>query len=206
MSESNERLQVLTMIDQGVISAEEGHTLLQAMAGEQDKASEIPEAPPTESPQIPDLDEIEHWKQAHLWVWHTALWMGIGITILGAGLMYWAWRSSGFGVWFALAWLPFLLGVLVLLLAWGSQQSPWLHIRIQQIPGKTPEKIVISLPVPVRLTAWALRTFGHRIPNLEGVSLEAAILALRDSVKDETPFFVDVNEGEDGARVQVFIA
>lgn len=205
MSVSSERLEVLTMIDQGVISAEEGHALLQVMAGEQDEAPEIPETPPTESPQIPDLDEIEAWKQSHLWIWQIALWTGIGITTLSAGLMYWAWRASGFGVWFALTWLPFLLGVLVLILAWGSQRSPWLHVHIQQKPGETPEKVVISLPVPVRLTAWALRTFGHHIPNMDGVSLEAAILALRDSVQDETPFFVDVNEVEDGARVQVFI-
>ncbi len=206
VAESNERLQVLKMIDQGIISAEEGHSLLQAMVGEQDEAQGILETPQKESPQIPGLDEIEQWKQDHPWIWQIPLWMGIGITMLSTGLMYLAWRTSGFGVWFAFTWLPFLLGVMVLILAWGSQQSPWLHVRIQQKPGETPEKIAISLPVPVRLTTWALRAFGHRLPDMEGVNLDAVILALNDSTRDETPFFVDVNDDDDGTRVQVIIA
>jgi hypothetical protein len=40
---------------------------------------------------------------------------------------------------------------------------------------------------------------------MEGTNLDEMILALRDVAKDGTPFFVDVNEGEDGEHVQVFI-
>jgi len=152
-------------------------------------------------PTPPSSEEIQKWKR---W-WMIPLWIGSGITVIGGLLMFWAYSAGGLGFWFACAWFPFLLGVAVLALAWGSRTSPWLHVRIHQAPGQTPQKIAISLPIPVRLTAWGLRTFGHHIPNMEGTNLDEVILALKDVSKDSTPLFVDVNEGQDGERVQVFI-
>jgi len=154
-----------------------------------------------DEPSPPGVDEINKWKR---W-WVVPLWIGTGITVIGGALMYWAFRASGFGFWFACAWFPFLLGVAVLALAWGSRTSPWLHVRVQQAPGERPQKIAISFPIPIRLTVWGLRTFGHYIPQMGDTSLDEVILALKDVAKDGTPFFVDVDEGEDGERVQVFI-
>lgn len=89
-------------------------------------------------------------------------------------------------------------------LAWASRTAPWLHVRVHQRPGETPQKIAISFPLPIRLAGWGLRTFGHYIPNMEGVDLEGVMKAIDESAKDGTPFFVDVDD-EDGERVQVFI-
>ena len=155
--------------------------------------------PPEPAP--PDGEEIKKWKR---W-WVIPLWIGAGITVIGGSLMYWAFSANGFGFWFACTWFPFLLGVALLGLAWSSRTAPWLHVRVHQSPGKTPKKIAISFPIPIRLTAWGLRVFGHHIPHMEGTNLDEVILALKDVSKDETPLFVDVNEGEDGERVQVFI-
>ena len=158
MSPSTERLKILEMIDQGVISAEEGFNLLQALEGEQESPPGISETPPRESspddpPLVPDHQDIDRWKR----FWFIPLWIGVGITTISTGLMYWAWRASGFGIWFACTWVPFLLGVMVLALAWGSQTSPWLHVRVQQKSGESPEKIAISFPIPIRISAWVLR-------------------------------------------------
>jgi hypothetical protein len=155
--------------------------------------------PPDPAP--PDADEINKWKR---W-WVIPFWIGAGITVIGGLLMYWAYSASGFGFWFACAWFPFLLGVAALALGWSSRTTPWLHVRVHQAPGETPQKIAISFPIPIRLTAWGLRTFGHRIPHMEGTSLDEVILALKDVAKDGTPLYVDVNEGENGEHVQVFI-
>jgi hypothetical protein len=160
---------------------------------------EVEIVPP--GPEPPSTEEIDKWKR---W-WVIPLWVGAGITAIGGGLMYWAFRASGFGFWFACAWFPFLLGVILLALAWSSRTSPWLHVRVHQAPGKSPKKIAISFPIPVRLTVWGLKLFGHHIPHLENTSLDEVILALKDVSTDETPLFVDVNEGDDGERVQVFI-
>jgi hypothetical protein len=148
----------------------------------------------------PDPDEIKKWKR---W-WVIPMWVGVGITVIGGALMYSAYVNNGFGFWFACAWFPFMLGVLFMALAWGSRTTPWLHVRIQQRPGQSPQKIAISFPLPIRLAGWGLRTFGHSIPNMEGMDLENVLVALNESAKDGTPFFVDVDD-EDGERVQIFI-
>ena len=152
-------------------------------------------------PASPDPDDMNKWKR---W-WVIPFWIGAGITVIGGLLMYWAFSATGFGFWFACAWFPFLLGVAVLALAWSSRTTPWLHVRVHQAPGETPRKIAISFPIPIRLTAWGLRTFGRYIPHMEGTSLDEVILALKDVAKDGTPLSVDVNEGENGEHVQVFI-
>jgi hypothetical protein len=152
-------------------------------------------------PEPPSADEINKWKR---W-WVVPLWAGAAITVIGGLLMFWAFQAGGFGFWFACAWFPFLLGVACLALAWSSRTSPWLHVRVHQAPGERPQKIAISFPIPVRLTVWGLKTFGHFIPQMGDTSLDEVILALKDVAQDGTPLFVDVNEGEDGERVQVFI-
>ena len=229
MPSESERTKILDMIEGGIITAEEGLRLLQVLddsaaestsavesasaaeprstSGEGpeseaargwDAAEVIDHAPP---PAPPDPAEIRKWKR---W-WVVPLWIGAGITVIGGLLMYWAFSASGFGFWFACAWFPFLLGVAVLALAWGSRTSPWLHVRVHQKPGEKPEKIAISFPIPIRLTAWGLRTFGHHLPNMDATGLDEIILALGDTADAATPFFVDVDEGEGGERVQVFI-
>jgi hypothetical protein len=234
MPTESERKKILEMIEQGVISAQDGVKLLDALDGESEVstlpeieaspevaqptvnfADEIPDdfgdAPeevlepdavyhPEPLPQPPDTDEINKWKR---W-WVIPMWMGVGITVIGGALMYAAFARSGVGFWFACAWFPFMLGVLVMALAWASRTAPWLHVRVHQRPGETPQKIAISFPLPIRLAGWGLRTFGHYIPNMEGVDLEGVMNAIDESAKDGTPFFVDVDD-EDGERVQVFI-
>jgi hypothetical protein len=148
----------------------------------------------------PDSEEIRKWKR---W-WVIPMWVGVGITVIGGALMYTTFAANGLGFWFACAWFPFLLGVLVMALAWGSRTAPWLHVRIHQRPGETPQKIAISFPLPTRIAGWGLRTFGHYIPNMDSVNLDGVMKAIDESTKDGTPFFVDVDD-EDGERVQVFI-
>ena len=136
--------------------------------------------------------------------WWIPMWVGVGITIASALLMYGSWNSSGFGFWFACAWFPLALGVMVMALAWASRTARWLHVRVHQKAGQKPERIAISLPIPLRLTAWFLRVFGKNIPGMGETSLDEVIMAL-DSTSPDAPFYVEVNEGDDGERVEVYI-
>ena len=238
MSEKNERLQILEMIDNGTISTDEGARLLQALSGvprngesrprssdephlldpetpfEQSSASPIPkdqssreqhfdegnEPEVLETPFAPsDADKWRRW-------WTIPLWIGVGITIVGGVLMYAAMQATGTSsFWFACAWLPFLLGIAVIVLAWSSRNVRWIHIRVRQSPGERPQTIALSFPIPIRLTAWILRHFGHHIPNMEHTGLDEIILALGDKTSPETPFYVEVDEGEDGEKVEIYI-
>lgn len=223
-----ERTKILEMIESGTISAEDGLSLLNALdestvmdhsvlieqesteesvssLGETNKDDEsygnIENEDDNTSKSTVPADDIQRWKR---W-WVIPLWIGAGITVLGALLMYWAFQSNGIGFWFACAWFPFLIGVVLLAFAWNSRTSPWIHIRVDQKSGKSPQRIAFSLPIPIRLTVWGLRLFGHHIPHMQGVNLDEVILALQDVADDETPLLVDVEDDDDGDHVRVFI-
>ena len=93
---------------------------------------------------------------------------------------------------------------LVIVTSWFSRTARWLHIRVNTGEDDWPRRIAISLPLPIRLTAWGMRVFGHYIPGIEGMPIDEAILALKDSATPETPFYVEVDE-PGGERVQVYI-
>jgi hypothetical protein len=160
------------------------------------------EKPPQAAEVTPDpfRDRAQAWRR---WWWFP-LWGGVGITLVGALLMYLAWDRSGFGFWFACTWFPFLFGVFVMALSWASRTARWLHVRIHRQPGDGPRNIAISFPLPLRLAAWFVRTFNVRVPKLERTSLDELILALEHTTPD-APFFVEVQDDDDGERVEVYI-
>lgn len=201
MSSREERIMILNMIEAGTISSEEGLQLL-ANLEEPGSAQEQNLLQPEDSPAPShDPDDLARWKK---W-WVIPLWIGVAITLLGSALMYGAYTAGGLSVWFFLSWLPFLLGVGTIALAWRSQTSPWLHLRIQQAPGEKPERIALSLPLPIHFTAWLLRTFGGWIPDLDSSGLDEVILALGESADQDHPLSIMVNEGDDGEQVQIYI-
>jgi len=209
MAEDAERMQILQMIEEGRISAAEGLRLLDALkqtAGpevEPDAASAGATGGGQEQPSAPDPG-LERWRR---W-WVVPMSVGIGIVSISALLMYGAYRSGGFGFWFACATTPFLLGVLLMALAGFSQSARWIHIRVRRGDrdrGDGPRNIAISFPLPIRFTAWALRTFGRFIPNLEKTGVDELVMALAEHTSAEKPFFVDVDNGEGGEKVQVYI-
>lgn len=227
MSSRDERLQILEMIDSGVISAQEGARLLQSLEGvlDQDEVGEgtFVDEQSLETSALDQIDNsappprdafgehsqtkqefdahIEKWRR---W-WMIPLWVGVGILIIGGLLMLWAYQVSGFSFWFGCAWVPFLLGLGVIILAWSTRTSRWLHLRVQQKPGERPQTIALSFPIPIRLTAWLLRMFRNKIPGLGKSGIDELVLAMGSSTNPETPFFIEVDEGEDGERVQIYI-
>jgi hypothetical protein len=213
MTEQNERLEILDMIQRGTINPEEGMKLIKAIdesdeilneeylaakaeleGSSEDSASEHSFADPF--PENP-----EDWRK---W-WIIPFGIGAGITALGAGLMYWAWSAKGYGIGFFLAWIPFFIGISILVLGWNSQTGPWLHVLIKQKPGESPEMIRISLPLPIHFTAWILRTFGEYIPGLKDSGLDEIILALGDKTKQDAPLSIDVQDDENGEQVRIYI-
>ena len=224
MTYESERLQILEMIERGVITAAEGVRLLSALTGnlpeispetafpDADAAGFTAAAEPAPQPAYeepapetekapPDLGaSARKWQR---W-WWVPLWVGVGITVISGGLMFLAYLRSGFGFWFACTWFPFLFGVAIMALAWASRTARWLHVRVHQAENERPRNIAISLPLPIRFTAWLVRIFRPHIPNVEGVNIDEMILALEKTSPD-SPMYVQVNEGEDGERVEVYI-
>jgi hypothetical protein len=213
MSNEAERMHILQMIEDGKITAADGLRLLNALSGvtaegggaeprgEALSASAPPALPKAEpSPPMPEMGKWRQW-------WLIPLWIGLGMTVFGGLLMYWAYSAGGFTFWFFCASLPFMLGVIVAALASASRTARWIHIRVNtgHASQEWPRKISLSFPLPIRLTAWFLRVFGQFIPDLKKTGVDELIMALEDTTSPENPLFVDVHEGEGGERVQVYI-
>ena len=132
--------------------------------------------------------------------------MGIVITFFGALLLYWAYSAAhGLSVWFFCASPPFAFGVLLMALAAASRTAKWIHVRVNNTKGDEPRRVAISFPLPIGPAAWFLRTFRGYIPKLKDTAVDELILALGETTSADNPLYVEVDEGENGEQVQVYI-
>ena len=217
-----ERMRILEMVEQGAISSTEAIKLLESLTGpdHEHPAPDIDEMLPEEAfpttPPLPELDtnveaadspvpqsdpNLEAWRQ---W-WRIPLAIGAAIVLVSGVLLYVAFQNVGYGFWFFCTWVPLILGIVVMALAWYSRTARWLHLRIYQGSGEWPQRIALSFPLPIRISAWGLRKFGRWIPQLEDTSIDELLIALDQNTSTDQPFYVEVEDDEDGDRVQVFI-
>ena len=135
----------------------------------------------------------------HFWLY--PLWAGVAIIVLGAVLLYAVYSASA-SVWLSLCgWPVFALGVLVTATAWWLRTARWVHVRVT---GK--ENVTISLPLPLKLTAWVVKVARPFVPQFKDTGVDEVILGLGDTLsKDGQPIYVDVNDDESGEHVQVYI-
>ena len=68
-----------------------------------------------------------------------------------------------------------------------------------------PARILLGFPLPLKLTAWFLRTFGPMIPDLQKTNVDEVIQVIETGFAGKEPLIVNVDEGADGERAQVYI-
>lgn len=201
----DERQQILKMVEDGKITAEEGLKLMQALA--QDTAIEESVTVETisggEAASAAESDpEFDRKLDRFRRLWIIPLVAGILITVAGAYWMYTSLQSSGLGFWFYCAWLPFLLGVAVIALGFDSRTSRWIYVDVHQKPGDSPERIVVTFPLsPV---TWLVSLVRNYIPAEQKGAADSILNAIFRSTKSSEPMFVDVHD-DDGEHIQVYI-
>ena len=210
-----ERNQVLKMIEEGKITPEQGLQLMQALdqQGPDVEPTPVPViAPVTEesqnssSTQAPVSDlHFERHKATARRLWQIPLWAGIFITVLSALGMFAIMRGPGMNFWFYFLMLPLLLGVALTGLAAGSRAARWIYVDVHQQPDEHPQHIFMGFPLPLKLTAWFLRTFGSMIPDLQRTNVDEIIQVIESGFNDSEPLVVHLDEGNGGERVQVYI-
>lgn len=155
---------------------------------------DVPQAEAS-APRFP-TEKYRNW-------WQIPLWIGVGVTVISAMLMYSAFQSAPWGFWFACTWFPFALGVGIVALAFAARVAPWLHVRVRQKSGERPRNIAISLPLPLGLLRFVMRLVKGRVHGPAGMNYDEVIEALGKTSPD-APLYVEANE-EDGAHVEVYI-
>jgi len=204
-----ERSKILQMIDEGKITPEEGLRLMQVLKQEPVE-TEIPveENEPQSPPPPPGTDhatspELEKTVKTARSLWMIPTGLGVAILILGAWVIMRNLQASGANAWFFCLGLPlFVLGILVTIWGASARTSRWLFVSVKQQPGDFPRHILIGFPLPLKLTSWFFRTFGHRIKEIGNAPVDLVVDALAQT---SSPLVVNVDEGESGEKVQVFI-
>ena len=149
--------------------------------------------------------QIERLKATARQLWQIPLWAGIFITVLSALGMYVILRGPGMNFWFFFLLLPLLLGVALTALSAGSQAARWICVDVHQRHGEYPHHIFLGFPLPLKLTAWFLRTFGPMIPDLQRTNVDEIIQVIESGFSGKEPLIVHVDEGDGGERIQVYI-
>jgi uncharacterized integral membrane protein len=203
---SEERKKILQMVADGKISAEEAATLMRAL--EESTEGEI-EVLGTESGfgfERSDAPEFEHVRKRAMRFSSAFLWIGIIFTVLSAWVMFAIQQNAGINFWFYCLGMPLFLGILLTVLGAGSRTSRWLYVNVDRSQAEDwPRNITIAFPLPLGLVGWFLKNFGSHIQGLKKTSVDDVINAIAMAKSITEPLIINVDDSDDGERVQVFI-
>jgi hypothetical protein len=188
-----ERLQILKMVQEGRIGADEAAQLLAALDCPPPEAVDAPLGVERERPARPQ----DHW--ARFWIY--PMMVGGAVLILGLLVVTLAYTTGAAAFWLLCGWLPLILGLVVVLLALWSRRATWMHLRISE---EGQRKMALSFPLPLTLAAWGLRVAQPFVPQLAETGADDVIIALRDTARQGEPLFIDVQDDEKGERVELY--
>ena len=194
----SERLEILKMVETGQIDAKDAALLLSALKESQpvEEDAETPVEAPSLEREPPEPMGVR-WTR----FWIYPLMAGGTMLLLGALVVGVVSLTGGAWGWLLCGWPLLLLGLLVFGLALWSRSATWMHLRISE-QGK--RKMALSFPVPLGLAAWAVRIAQPFVPQLRDTGVDEVILAVRDSSSRGEPLFIDVQDDEDGERVELY--
>ncbi len=207
---SEERKKILQMVEEGKISAEEAARLMQTLDVDSAEAEvEVFQSEPDPGFGGGDVhaQEFDQVKARARQFALIPLWTGVVIAVLSAWGIYSVQQSAGMNFWFFCLIVPLLLGVLLIALGAGGQGSKWIYVNVDRRQAQDwPRNITLGFPLPLGLTSWFLRNFGHNIQGMKNTNVDDIIQVLDATGKSGEPLIVNVqNDDGDGEHVQVYI-
>jgi hypothetical protein len=210
---AEERRKILQMVQDGKISAEQAASLMRALDTDPDPTEadiEVIEAGaspggsgPAENADAAEFEKIKTRARRFAMI---PLWIGVAITILSAWGMYSAQQNGGINFWFFLLIIPLFIGVVLIALGASAQTSRWLYVNVDRRNAQDgPRNITLGFPLPLGLTAWVLRNFGHNMRGMKNTNVDEIIQILDATGKSGAPLIINANDNEDGEHVQVYI-
>ena len=206
---SEERTKILQMVEEGKISAEEAASLMRALdddsAEEQidDYAFEAGSGFDGGETSAPEFDQVKARARRFAMI---PLWVGVAIAVLSAWGIFSIQQNTGVNFWFFCLMFPLMLGVLLIAIGSAGQGSKWLYVNVDRpYADDWPKNITLGFPIPLSLTAWFMRNFGHNINGMTKTQVDGIVEVLTATGKSDDPFIVNVDDDDDGDRVQVYI-
>lgn len=212
-----QRLSILKRIETGDLTVDQGAILLDALARKYNAVDmtepPLPAAAPELSDEVPefapltDRDEIRpHVSRWWKFFWSLFFWAGVALTVLSSFWLYQSYSGSGFGWGFWLSWIPFAIGILLMALGWQIHKAHWLHLRVEDHDREGKKiLIVFSIPLPLSLGMWFLRTFRAKIPQkMQDMDLEAMLHSLSEQIIPGEPMVINIDGGDEN-RVMIII-
>jgi hypothetical protein len=189
-------LKILSMVQEGTISAEEGAMLMDALGGDSEPESYL----------VADwgvtAEEAEAWSPRRP-AWTQQVWIYLlagGGLLMGLATIMTALLVVGGSLlgWLACTLPLMVFGALVMALAWWSRAARWLHVQVHNQDSR----FRFSLPVPLRPVAWIARLVRPWVPQIRDVPVDEMIQYLAE-MEEEDILAVEVND--EGEEVQVYL-
>jgi hypothetical protein len=206
---SEERKKILQMVEDGAISAEEAANLMRALdddsVEEQIEVYDVETGSGFEGSET-SAPEFEAVKARALRFAMIPLWAGIAVAVLSAWGIFSIQQNVGVNFWSFCLLFPLMLGVLLIAVGSAGQGSKWLYVNVdRRYASDWPKNITLGFPIPLGLTAWFMRNFGHNINGMNKAQVDGIVEVLNATGKSDDPFIVNVDDDDDGDRVQVYI-
>jgi hypothetical protein len=215
---SEERRKILEMVQDGRISAEQAASLMRALqedssepeievietgASSGKESDALNGGAVSERTDAPEFEAVRARARRFAMI---PLWVGVFLTVFSAWGIYSVQQRSGVNFWFFFLMFPLLIGVLLIALGAGAQNSKWLYVNVDRRNANDwPRNITLGFPLPLGLTAWFLRNFGHNIHGMRNTNVDEIIQILDATGKSGAPLIINANDNEDGEHVQVYI-
>ena len=208
---AEERRKILHMVEEGKITAEQAASLMRALETDERQAeAEVDVFQPEPNPgpaggetSAPEFEEVK--TRARRWAM-IPLWIGVVLTVFSAWGIYEILNDFGTNYWWICLLLPLFIGILLIALGAGGPNSRWLYVNVDRRYAEDwPRTITFGFPLPLGLASWFLRNFGHSIHGLGNTNVDDIIRILDATGKSDEPLIVNVNDDDEGERVQVFI-
>ncbi|MBK8421686.1 hypothetical protein [Candidatus Villigracilis saccharophilus] len=203
---SEERKKILQMVADGKINAQEAATLMRALDDSAEEQIQVIEAGPSFGSEKTDAPEFDQVRRRANRFSSAFLSIGIIFTVLSAWAMFGIQKNNGLNFWFFCMTMPLFLGILLTMLGAGSRTSRWMYVNVDRShQTEFPRNITIAFPLPLGLVAWFLKNFGGSISGLKKTNVDEIIQAIAMAKNITEPLIVNVDDGDDGEKVQVFI-
>jgi len=201
--------QILQMLSDDVISAEEAGKLLNALKSKtmsptaynadesQDEAIEGEIVTPLSTAPPPELRRYRR-------LWLIPLLAAVGLILLsGIGLFFLYQAENPAFLGFLCLWPILVASMFAAVTLALAQRSTWLYLNVEDQSGT---RIRLAFPLPLRVANWAVRIARPFVPGDQRAHLEmAASMASAIGISpDFEPIFIDLDDGR-GDKVQIYI-